>query len=51
VFAYAQNITMYVGTYKGKDSQWVYIYNFNTKTGELPFLNSIKVPTPFCLLF
>lgn len=31
----AQNIPLYVGTYTGEDSQGIYLYNFNTKTGEL----------------
>ncbi|MEX1381993.1 lactonase family protein [Lutibacter sp.] len=35
VVSYAQNIPMYVGTYTGEDSQGIYLYNFNTKTGEL----------------
>lgn len=35
LFTYAQNIPMYVGTYTGEDSQGIYLYNFNVKTGEL----------------
>ena len=32
---YAQTIPMYVGTYTDNDSEGIYYYNFNTKTGEL----------------
>lgn len=35
MITYAQNIPMYVGTYNGEDSKGIYLYNFNTKTGEL----------------
>ncbi|REE83656.1 6-phosphogluconolactonase [Lutibacter oceani] len=32
---YSQNISLYVGTYTGADSEGIYKYDFNTKTGEL----------------
>ncbi|RXP54278.1 lactonase family protein [Lutibacter sp. HS1-25] len=31
----AQNIPLYVGTYNGENSEGIYYYDFNTKTGEL----------------
>lgn len=32
---YAQNIPLYVGTYTDADSEGIYLYDFNLKTGEL----------------
>lgn len=34
-FLTAQNIPLYVGTYTNEESQGIYLYNFNTKTGEI----------------
>jgi 6-phosphogluconolactonase len=34
-FLTAQNIPMYVGTYTGENSEGIYSYDFNTKTGDL----------------
>ena len=34
-FTYAQNIPLYVGTFTDADSEGIYFYDFNTKTGEI----------------
>ena len=34
-FLNAQNIPLYVGSYTGADSEGIYTYDFNYKTGEL----------------
>lgn len=35
ILTYSQNIPMYVGTYTAENSEGIYLYNFNTKTGKL----------------
>ncbi|OGS73637.1 MAG: hypothetical protein A3F91_14580 [Flavobacteria bacterium RIFCSPLOWO2_12_FULL_35_11] len=35
ILATAQNIPLYVGTYTDANSEGIYLYNFNLKTGEL----------------
>ncbi|MBL7814319.1 MAG: lactonase family protein [Saprospiraceae bacterium] len=38
----AQNLTLYVGTYTRKTSEGIYIYQFNTKTGDFTPLSIAK---------
>jgi 6-phosphogluconolactonase len=52
LFTTAQNITLYIGTYTGENSQGIYTYNFNTKTGELSNKKlAIKAVNPSFLTF
>lgn len=50
--SYSQNIPMYVGTYTGEDSEGIYVYDFNIKTGELNNKRlAIKTVNPSFLTF
>ncbi|UMB53106.1 lactonase family protein [Lutibacter sp. A64] len=52
ILTYSQNIPMYVGTYTGEDSEGIYLYNFNTKTGELSAKTlAIKTVNPSFITF
>lgn len=52
LFTTAQNKPLYVGTYTGENSQGIYVYNFNTKTGELSNKKlAIKAVNPSFLTF
>ncbi len=47
LFLNAQTIPLYVGTYTGSDSEGIYTYDFNYKTGELSNKNLIvKIENP-----
>ncbi|UMB59620.1 lactonase family protein [Lutibacter sp. A80] len=49
---YSQNVRMYVGTYTDGDSEGIYMYNFNTKTGELSEKNlAIEAVNPSFITF
>ena len=42
----AQKSKLIIGTYTGGKSEGIYIYDFNTKTGENNFISSIKSSNP-----
>ena len=42
IMAQSANYTLYVGTYTRKTSEGIYIYQFNTKTGDVTPLSIAK---------
>ena len=46
VFATAQKSKLIIGTYTSGKSEGIYIYDFNTKTGDNNFISSIKSSNP-----
>ncbi|MFK5957527.1 MAG: lactonase family protein [Lutibacter sp.] len=51
-FLQAQNIPLYVGTYTGSDSEGIYYYDFNTKTGKLTHKKlAVKTKNPSFLAY
>jgi len=52
MISYAQNIPMYVGTYTDADSEGIYYYDFNTKSGKLSNKKLVsKIENPSFITF
>lgn len=51
ICSFAQNVQLLVGSAANKDTDGIYIYNFNTNTGEATLKKKVQVNNPSYMVF